>query len=147
MTLVKYILLTFVFIGLLFLAGCTGGAHDEQYKKLVTDALDQLDSLNEKIVKPYQGMTAGELSDLKSFAEQAKRSAEQMSLSDTDKKSLELFIRAMNATIEGVDSLSGALDPSTMRVDNTAPATNYFIQAQSDLKSAADIIKVQKKKE
>lgn len=52
----------------------------------------------------------------------------------------------MDATIAGVDSLQGDIDTATGKVESTAPATNYFIQVQSDLGSAADIIKVPKKR-
>jgi hypothetical protein len=52
----------------------------------------------------------------------------------------------MDATIEGIDNLKENADLSTGKVESTAPATNNFIQAQSDLGSAADIIKVPKKK-
>ena len=135
-----------VVICFLYTAGCTGAAHDEDYKALVIDAIEKMDPQNEKIVNPYKGMTADDLSAMKTFAEQAKSSAIQMSLSDTYKKSREFFLRAMDATIAGVDSLQGDIDTATGKVESTAPATNYFIQVQSDLGSAADIIKVPKKK-
>jgi len=141
-----YLILSLIVACFLYVAGCTGGAQDEEYKALVVDAIEKLDSQNEKIIKPYQGMTADELSSMKAFAEQSKAAAEQMTLSDTCKKSRELFLRAMDATIKGIESIQGDIDQSTGKVESTAPATNYFIQTQSDLGSAADIIKVPKKK-
>lgn len=135
-----------VVICLFYTAGCTGATHDEDYKTLVIDAIERMDPQNEKIENPYKGMTVDDLSAMKTFVEQAKSSAEEMTLSDTYKKSREFFIRSMDATIAGVDSLQGDIDTTTGKVDSTAPATNYFIQAQSDLGSAADIIKVPKKK-
>lgn len=135
-----------IVIGLLLSSGCTMSTQDEDYKSLVVDAIEKLDSQNEKIIQPYQGMTADELSTMKTFAEQSKSAAEQMTLSDAYKKSREFFLRAMDATIEGVNIIQNDVDVSTQKVDSTAPATNAFIQAQSDLGSAADIIKVPKEK-
>jgi hypothetical protein len=139
-------LIPILLICFLYTAGCTGATHDEDYKTLVIEAIEKLDPQNEKIINPYKGMTIDDLSAMKTFAEQAKSSAEQMTLSDTYKKSREFFLRAMDATIAGVDSPQGDIDTATGKVESTAPATNYFIQVQSDLGSAADIIKVPKKK-
>jgi len=139
-------LLVFFAICFILIAGCTGGNDDEDYKALVIDAIKILEPQNEKIVNPYKGMTGDELSAMRSYAEEAKNSAAQMTLSDSSKKSRDFFIRAMDATIEGIDNLKENADLSTGKVESTAPATNNFIQAQSDLGSAADIIKVPKKK-
>ncbi|OQA53100.1 MAG: hypothetical protein BWY45_03075 [Euryarchaeota archaeon ADurb.Bin294] len=139
-------LLVFFAICFILIAGCTGGNDDEDYKALVIDAIENLEPQNEKIVNPYKGMTGDELSAMRSYAEEAKNSAAQMTLSDSSKKSRDFFIRAMDATIEGIDNLKENADLSTGKVESTAPATNNFIQAQSDLGSAADIIKVPKKK-
>lgn len=136
----------FILIGVVLISGCIGTTQDEDYKSLVKEAIIQLDSQNEKIVKPYSGMTVDEISTMKSFAEQTKSSAEQMTLSDTYKKSREFFIRSMDATIKAMDSLQVTIDPTAQKVESTAPATEYFIQIQSDLGSAADIIKVPKEK-
>ena len=138
--------LVFIAVCLIFIAGCTGGNDDEEYKALVIDAIEKLEPLNEKIINPYKGMTGDELMEMKSFAENAKSFAAQMTLSDSEKKSREFFIRAMDVTVEGTNNLQGNVDSSTGKVESTAPATNNFIQMQSDLGSAADIIKVPKKK-
>ncbi|MDD3573870.1 hypothetical protein [Methanospirillum sp.] len=139
-------ILVFITVCFIFIAGCTGGNDDEEYKALVIDAIEKLEPLNEKIINPYKGMTGDELMEMKSFAENAKSFAAQMTLSDSEKKSREFFIRAMDVTVEGTNNLQGNVDSSTGKVESTAPATNNFIQMQSDLGSAADIIKVPKKK-
>lgn len=69
-----------------------------------------------------------------------------MTLSDTYKKSREFFFQAMDATIEGVNTIQNNVDVSSQKIDCTAPATNIFIQVQSDFGNAADISKVSKKK-
>ena len=138
--------LVFIAVCLIFIAGCTGGNDDEEYKALVIDSIEKLEPLNDKIINPYKGMTGDELMEMKSFAEEAKNFATQMTLSDSGKKSREFFIRAMDVTVEGTNNLQGNVDSSTGKVESTAPATNNFIQMQSDLGSAADIIKVPKKK-
>ena len=128
------------------ITGCTTANQDEEYKSLVIEALTQLDPINEHIMKPYQGMSVDELNTMKSFAQKAKGSAEQMTLSDTSKKSREFFIRAMETTISGLSTLEPDIDPAAQRILSTAPATNAFIQIKSDLGSAADVIKVPNKK-
>lgn len=135
-----------IMISLVIFSGCTSANQDEEYKSLVVDTLKTLDPVNEHIIQPYQGMSADELAKMKNFAEQAKNSAEQMTLSDTSKKSREFFILAMNSVQDSVRILEPDIDSASGKIESTAPATNAFIQIKNNLGSAADIIKVSNEK-
>ena len=129
---------------LIICAGCTAPNQDEEYVNLVTESMNVFDMQSERVLQPYHGMAVSELTDMRDFAEQAKVAALGMTLSDNAKKSREVYIESLDATIAGTNLLLSGVSSGDTKVDSTAPATNNFIQAQNYLGTAADIMKIPK---
>lgn len=135
----------FLCLGVLIIcAGCTAPNQDEAYVNLVTESMNVFDIQSERVLQPYHGMAISELTDMRDFAEQAKGAALEMTLSDNAKKSREVYIQSLDATITGTNLLLSGVSSGDTKVDSTAPATNNFIQAQNYLGTAADIMKIPK---
>jgi len=133
------------YLGMLIIcAGCTAPNQDEEYVNLVTESMNVFDIQNERVTQPYHGMAVSELIEMRDFAEQAKVAALEMTLSDTAKKSREVYIESLDATIAGTNLLLSSVSSEDVKVDSTAPVTNNFMQAQNYLRTAADIMKIPK---
>jgi len=143
----KNILLLGLILGVVLVCGCTSQTQDEAFKVLVQNVTTDFHGQNDLIVKPYQGITIAELYQYKNAASSAKAAAEAMTLSDKAGKARGIFVLAMNSTISAVDTLEqqGKLSNSDERV-TTESVTGYFVNTQTKLDDAGNMLNIEKPK-
>lgn len=134
-------------LAVVLLCGCSGSSQDEDFKQLVTNVAEDFKDQKELIVKPNSGLTPDQLRQYKSAASSAIAAAESMTLADKSAKARGVFIEAMNATINAVDTLeeAGKLDGAEEQV-STNSVNSYFITTQTKIDDTCDLVGIEREK-